>query len=185
MSKLIAGSIKDPSLRSWILPCFTTTTKLDQAVASILMMATLQKYFNYSYDCTTCGLPSVTLLGSKSDWATLATKAQRLEGFGEESKLWYTLLKPVLAGFVRSFDEPDRAETLDFWRKMAKESGGSGGTDLDVSFPPSSSSGVDGIDGLRVGSQLSASGICTARCCITRRPWLSCPNSPYRVSRLR
>jgi hypothetical protein len=30
-------------------------------------MSTLQKYFNYNYDYTSCGLPSVTLPGEKSD----------------------------------------------------------------------------------------------------------------------
>lgn len=49
MSKMIANNIKDPSLREWILPQFTTTTKVDQAVASILMMATLQKFFTYGF----------------------------------------------------------------------------------------------------------------------------------------
>ncbi|KAE9368806.1 hypothetical protein N431DRAFT_486270 [Stipitochalara longipes BDJ] len=131
MSKLIAGEIKDASLREWMLPSFTTTTKIDQAVAATLMMSTLQKYFNYNYDCTSCGLPSVTLLGEKSDWETLAKKAERIVSFGEEPKLWYSLLKPVLENFVRSFETSDGEETLDFWRKMAKETGGSGGTDLD------------------------------------------------------
>lgn len=67
MTKMIAENTKDPSLREWILPQFTTTTKIDQAVASIIMMATLQQYFSY-YCAITCGLPSVTLLGQKEDW---------------------------------------------------------------------------------------------------------------------
>jgi hypothetical protein len=67
MTRLIEENIKDPSLREWILPSFTTTTKVDQTVAAILMMATLQKYFTFGCG-TCCGLPSVTLLGQQSDW---------------------------------------------------------------------------------------------------------------------
>ncbi|CZR52789.1 uncharacterized protein PAC_02666 [Phialocephala subalpina] len=126
MSKMIANNIKDPSLREWILPQFTTTTKVDQAVASILMMATLQKFFTYGCGIT-CGLPSVTLLGQKSDWEKLATKAERLVTFGDEPKQWYELLKPILARFVLSFDAPDSEETKDFWQKIAHYSGGGSG----------------------------------------------------------
>lgn len=118
MSKIIADNIKDPSLREWILPSFTTTTKCDQAVASILMMSAMQKYFSYSCSLT-CGLPSVTLLGEKQDWEKLEQKLERLPTFGEETAEWYTLLKPVVSRFVRSFDEPGSEDTLDFWQKIA------------------------------------------------------------------
>ena len=83
-------NIKDPSLREWILPTFTTTTKCDQAVASILMMSAMQKYFTYSCEVM-CGLPSVTLLGRKEDWEKLEGKLERLPTFGEETAEWYTL----------------------------------------------------------------------------------------------
>jgi len=126
MTKMIEDNIKDPSLREWILPSFTTTTKVDQAVAAILMMATFQKYF--SYGCSICcGLPSVTLLGQKSDWEKLAAKVERLPTLGEEPKMWYGLLKPVLARFVSSFDAPEATETKDFWQKIAHYSGGGSG----------------------------------------------------------
>jgi len=116
MSKMIASNIKDPSLREWILPSFTTTTKVDQAVASIMMMATLQKYFTYGCGLT-YGLPSVTLLGQKSDWEKLATKAERLVTFGDEPKLWYRLLNLIIARFVSSFDAPRRRRPRTFGRK--------------------------------------------------------------------
>ncbi|KAK0104379.1 hypothetical protein ONS95_004673 [Cadophora gregata] len=126
MGKMIAENIKDPSLREWILPCFGTTTKVDQAVASIMMMATLQKFFSYGCDVC-CGLPSVTLLGEKGDWERLAEKAERLVTFGGEAETWYGLLKPVLARFVKSFDEPESEEIKDFWQKIAHYSGGGSG----------------------------------------------------------
>lgn len=126
MSKMIAANIKDPSLREWILPCFSTTTKDDQAVASILMMATLQKFFSYGCGIL-CGLPSVTLLGRKEDWEKLVEKAERLTTFGDEPIIWHSLLKPVLERFVTSFDSPEAEEIKDFWQKIAHYSGGGSG----------------------------------------------------------
>jgi hypothetical protein len=63
------------------------------------MMSTLQKYFTYAA-CETCGLPSVTLLGEKSDWEKILGRIERLPKFGDEPAEWYTLLKPVLTRFV-------------------------------------------------------------------------------------
>lgn len=133
MTKMIAENIKDPSLREWVLPCFTTTTKIDQSVAAILLMSTLQKYFVYSSGVC-CGLPSVTLLGQKSDWEKIVTKAERLLTFGEETETWYGLLKPVLDNFVSSFDHPEAPETIEFWSKIVHYQGGSGMSYLSVSF---------------------------------------------------
>jgi hypothetical protein len=67
MTKLLSQNINDPHLRSWILPSFSTTTPTDTVTASILMMGTLQKYFEF-IGIMCCGIPSVTLQGTKADW---------------------------------------------------------------------------------------------------------------------
>jgi hypothetical protein len=72
MTKMIAEKMKAPSLREWVLPSFTTTTKVDEAVAAILIMATLRKYFIYGCKVA-CSLPSVTLLGQSSNWEKLVS----------------------------------------------------------------------------------------------------------------
>jgi hypothetical protein len=113
-------------LREWFLPAFTTTTKSDQATASIIMMSAMQKYF--SYGCSiACGLPSVTLLGTKSDWQKMLSRLERLKTFGEESALWYRLLKPVFTKFVETFDDPESVQIKDFWQRIAHYSGGGSG----------------------------------------------------------
>ena len=130
MGKKIEENIIDPSLRTWFMPSFTTTKKSDQATASIIMMSAMQKYFTYTCSLD-CGLPSVTLLGEKSDWEDILGRLERLNTFGEEPKLWYGLLKPILKRFVQSFDDPDLEYIRDFWQKIAKyDSGGSGPTYL-------------------------------------------------------
>ncbi len=131
---MLAANIVDPSLREWILPCFSTTTKNDQAVASILMMATLKKFFSYGCGIM-CGIPEVRLMGRKEDWEVLAEKAERLGTFGEEAERWSGLLGPVLRRFVTSFDEPEGEATKDFWQRIAHYSGGgSGPSYLSVSY---------------------------------------------------
>lgn len=55
MGELIEKNVVDPELRRWIMPAFTTTTKNDLVVASILLMGTTQKYFDYTC-CIMCGL---------------------------------------------------------------------------------------------------------------------------------
>lgn len=126
MAKMIEDNVKDPSLRDWIMPNFTTTTKTDEVVASILMMSTLQNYFTYEVSLK-CGLPSVTLLGEKSDWKSLARKAERIVTFGNEARAFYGLLKPILSRFISSFNAPETEETKDFWQKIANQSGGGSG----------------------------------------------------------
>jgi hypothetical protein len=120
MTKLMQAAIKDEGMREWILPAFSTTTKIDQSVASIIFMGTMQKYFTYSWG-TRCGLPSVTLLGEASDWVKLRQRAERLSTYGKEPARWLQVLAPVLDGFVSTFREPTSDKTLDFWRRICVE----------------------------------------------------------------
>jgi hypothetical protein len=126
MTKMIAENIKDPSLREWILPTFTTTTKDDQTVASIIMMATLKNFFSYGCGIC-CGIPSVTLLGERSDWEQILAKVERLSTFGEEPTQWLEILRPVLRRFVSNFDAPESEDAKDFWQKIVHYSGGGSG----------------------------------------------------------
>ena len=71
--KKLGKYLKDESLRDWVLPNFTTRTKTDQAVASVVMMSWLKKYFTYGME-EYCGIPTVTLLGEKTDWMKILVK---------------------------------------------------------------------------------------------------------------
>lgn len=128
MTKLLEANVVDPELREWMMPEFTTTTRQDKIVASILMMGSLQKYF--SYTCMLlCGIPSVTLLGEKEDYAKIMTKLDKLSSFGKEPDHFQRLLKPVVSGILRSFDDPKSPDVLSFWqRAMSRHAGGSGPT---------------------------------------------------------
>jgi hypothetical protein len=118
MTGLIAENIKDPSLREWMMPSFTTTTATDKMVASIIMMGSMQKYFMYFLDIT-CGIPSVTLLGEKRDWVEILDRLEFLNTFNghEQLQLWYGILKPIVTHFVRTFDAPGSPEIVRFWEQ--------------------------------------------------------------------
>ncbi|KAG8627705.1 hypothetical protein KVT40_003578 [Elsinoe batatas] len=125
MGEALEKLVKDPELRSWMMPSFTTTTDTDRIVASILMMGSLQKYFSYLFTLT-CGIPSVTLLGEREDWEEILGRLDKLPTFGTEPERFSTLLRPVLRRFVASFDTKPAVDVHDFWTKIAHMTGGSG-----------------------------------------------------------
>jgi len=133
MTREMDKFIVDPALREWILPAFSTTTANDTVVAAVMMMATMKAYFDYEF-CITCGIPQVTLAGTRDDWLELLRRAEKLKTFGDEPTAWYALLRPVLTRFVHAFDAPDSAENLDFWRRVVHlRSEGCGGPELYMS----------------------------------------------------
>jgi hypothetical protein len=130
ITKLLSQNINDPSLRAWILPSFSTTTPTDNVTASIIMMGTLQNYFEY-IRTTACGIPSVTLLGTKEDWQNILSRLPKLASFGSEPAQFGILLTPVLEHFIASFDNPTSEETSSFWSRICHlRSFGSGSKEL-------------------------------------------------------
>jgi hypothetical protein len=117
MTKLLSQNIEDLDLRSWILPSFSTTTPTDIVIGSILMLGTLQKYFQYICR-SACGIPSVTLLGTKEDWQNILSRLPKLASFGSEAAQFGNLLTPVLEHLVDSFDNPTSEKTLSFWSRI-------------------------------------------------------------------
>jgi hypothetical protein len=123
MTDLIADNVKDPALREWIMPSFSTTTDSDQVTAAIIMMGTMQKYFAYFCNIC-CGLPSVTLLGEKGDWEDILERVQSLSKFGEEHEdlqIWNSLLSAVVTNFIRTFDAPDSERVVKFWQRTVHQ----------------------------------------------------------------
>lgn len=120
MSDEIDTNMVDPELKEWAMPGFTTTTEQDKVVASVLLMGSLQEYFGYTCSLR-CGLPSVTLLGVKTDWEEILRRLDKLKEFGNEPTQFCALLKPVISRFIRSFDEPDSEEVKSFWNRIADQ----------------------------------------------------------------
>ncbi|KAF7377317.1 hypothetical protein MSAN_00152300 [Mycena sanguinolenta] len=117
MGEMIHKNVVDPALREWILPQFSTTTLTDTTVGSMLMMATMKKYFDYRMGIM-CGIPRVTLEGERQDWELILHRLEKLKEYGLQTIAWYHLLFPVISQFVKAFDEPHSRENLDFWAKV-------------------------------------------------------------------
>ena len=120
--------VTDPDFQQWILPNFSTTEANDTVVCSIVMMSTMQHYFTYKL-VTRCGLPTVTLLGEKSDWETILNRIGKLSSFSEETHDWYGLLLPVVSHFVKAFEDPDSTENKEFWQKVAQQTNNMSGVE--------------------------------------------------------
>lgn len=125
ISELIEENVVDPEIRSWMMPAFSTTTDDDIVIACILLMGATQKYFTFKCR-TSCGLPSVTLLGDRADWELILTRIEKLKEYGEEPTQFYNLLKPVMLRFVKSFNNPSSDEIVGFWNSIAQHDKGSG-----------------------------------------------------------
>jgi hypothetical protein len=125
MTGLIQQNVKDPNLRDWMMPAFSTTKVDDRTTAAILMMGSLQAYFSYT-SMLTCGIPSVTLLGEREDYQDILERLDKLDELGPQTKDWAALLRPILRMFVASFDDATTTEVKNFWSKIAHYRGGSG-----------------------------------------------------------
>ncbi|KAJ7291748.1 hypothetical protein C8J57DRAFT_1445202 [Mycena rebaudengoi] len=131
MVDLIEQNIVDPSLRAWALPDFTTTTLNDTIVSSIVLMASLKSYFEYSCDPCTCGIPRVTLEGEKRDWEKILERLEKLKEYGIKTIAWYHLLVPVISRFVKAFDDPSALSNIKFWENVVRIDNGSGSIGYD------------------------------------------------------
>jgi hypothetical protein len=120
MGDMIHKNVVDPSLREWILPKFSTTTTNDTTIGAMLMMATMKKYFDYTFGIM-CGIPRVTLEGERQDWELVLHRLEKLKEYGLQTIMWYHLLHPVISRFVKAFDDLNNPENLDFWQKVAYE----------------------------------------------------------------
>ncbi|EIW59836.1 uncharacterized protein TRAVEDRAFT_122880 [Trametes versicolor FP-101664 SS1] len=114
MTGEIHKNVVDRTLVDWILPDFTTTSLKDTTICSVIMMSTLQKYYNF-YMVPGCGIPTVTLEGTKADWLRILKRLERLYELGDEPSAWANMLYPILSRFVSAFDgKPD----TEFWKHV-------------------------------------------------------------------
>ena len=107
--------------RDLIVNSFSTTGPVELAASEIVLMEAMQKYF--SYECTTCcGIPNITLLGSKEDWRDIASRVRAISEF--DLGWWTAKLGPIMDEFVNA---SNGTPNVSFWKNIYKESGGSGG----------------------------------------------------------
>lgn len=107
---------------------FSTATRTTRAVTIIVMMGTLQEFFEYNM-LVGCGLPSVNQLGKKTDWEEISRRVGELKSYGKEGGEWSDWLKPVMRIMVMSFKNSKKRRSKGLWRKFAYEKGRDGNWD--------------------------------------------------------
>ncbi|KAJ3479240.1 hypothetical protein NLG97_g8369 [Lecanicillium saksenae] len=117
MADKIGENVKDPELRDWVMPSFSTTTDVDCAVGGVLFMGAMQSYFEYTC-MLTCGLPSVTLLGEVADYRDILKRLDMLDRLGQEPAAMAQLLRPVLEHMILTFTEGRSPRVVAFWNKI-------------------------------------------------------------------
>lgn len=118
----ISQNIKDPTLKEWFLPGFSTTTVNDEIAASAIAMCAFESYFTFAFGLT-CGIPQVTLLGTLQDWQQLRAKVDRLLDFDDSSNIlsqeWVPMLQHILDNFILTIQEGGSDSNLrDFWDRI-------------------------------------------------------------------
>jgi hypothetical protein len=106
---------------------FSTSDAGARATHQIQLMASMKNYFSYTMR-TMCGIPAVTLQGTRLDWAALRQRAEELGRYMTDdfAQHWLATLLPVLDEFVDAYDGNVRHG---FWQSMVKmrhTGGGSG-----------------------------------------------------------
>ncbi|OHT16298.1 uncharacterized protein TRFO_13310 [Tritrichomonas foetus] len=113
-------------LMNTLTPDFTTTTKTSLAVGQISIMAAMKQYFKYRLSAAGCGLPSVTIEGSKEDWIKIQERVSFLEQF--ELKWWTSKLQPIIQEIIHT---KDGNVNKNFWLRMIRYK------DSDAAYEPS------------------------------------------------
>jgi uncharacterized protein DUF4419 len=115
IGNMMKGRDKTDWLLDWVRPNFTTST-LDDVITATLLISGEVNPVGKKYSAALCsGIPSITLLGTQTDWDQLLLKLNRLPQFGAEAAAYSKILRPVLLRFVRTFNDPTHPDIRRFW----------------------------------------------------------------------
>ena len=95
---------------------FTTTGITERIASQISLMEVVKEYFHYSNIAGICGIPSIELRGTPSDWQKVLDKVRGLKKYNLEK--WAGDLEVILKEFVEaSKGNPNQK----FWRDIVKK----------------------------------------------------------------
>jgi len=117
-SKGIKKNIKNPGYADLMEADFSTTTPTQLIATQIMLMSSVQKYFEFSFHCG-CGIPGVDMAGTESDWEKLIEKLDKMEALLEpimreldpelELLSWFRISKKVLTNLLDTYrGQPDK-----------------------------------------------------------------------------
>lgn len=112
LASTLKGAIGDKFDR--LIADFSTSGALEKTVSAIAILDAYQHYFSFHIR-SVCGIPSITLEGTETDWQHLHSKLDILNSFGLD--WWAQRLKPILEQFIAA--SQGKADTA-FWRDIYK-----------------------------------------------------------------
>ena len=107
---------------------FSTTTPNDRLVSQLILMSSVQKYFNFN-TYIACGIPEVELLGTEEDWRNLIVKLQDIKKvlspisgpLGNITAYFDDIVAPVYQNLLNTFlGKPDKVWWNDIVLRQAK-----------------------------------------------------------------
>jgi len=149
----IRANIRD-DIVDWITPNFSTSTAQSRLIAHCTLVATLKPYFAYGV-LSQCGIPSVTLDGTREDWDMLRGKCMRMGVlFPGDPVLdqWRCDLEKTLDHFISAYDGD---VSRDWWNSAVSRDQSSGRDDIDgwaLVFTPF-------VNGTRVSGKMKTSSV--------------------------
>jgi len=84
MISQMTRNMNKPEYTTTMASDFSQSSPVDRIVNSIMLMFSLKEFFSYSTEFE-CGIPGVTMMGTKDDWNRLIDKLEQFED----------LLKPI------------------------------------------------------------------------------------------
>lgn len=97
---------------------FSTTSPESKIVSKIVLMDSMQKYFEFEF-VTLCGIPEIRLLGNKRDWITVKNKITQLRMLINELDVWLINVDTILDHFIGAFED---SVDQTFWNQIYKGS---------------------------------------------------------------
>jgi hypothetical protein len=107
---------------------FTTTSPNDRLVSQLILMSSVQKYFNFN-TYIACGIPEVEMLGTEADWRALIQKLEDIKKvlapisgpLGNITDYFDQIVRPVYDKLLDTFlGKPDKAWWNDIVLRQAK-----------------------------------------------------------------
>jgi len=89
-------------------------------------MSTLQRCFTY-HAFIACGIPQITILGTKADGEDILGRVEFLKTFGEVPTKWSNMLGPIIKQY---FSAKQGNIDVTFWRNIVRQYSICGHTDI-------------------------------------------------------
>jgi hypothetical protein len=97
-----------------MVPTFSTTKKDEMVAYQVTLMEGTKKYFDVMLE-TGCGIPEITLEGTKEDWKKIRENIEFLRSY--DLNMWVDNLIPILDEFVAVYDGKINKK---FWQSIYK-----------------------------------------------------------------